>query len=322
MSQDLTLEMIVGQPNVLTQDKIKEVLAAAEYEEVEGSWSVDLEKTTDGLAILADTGSDNITIIPSKNDVYELVLVNGEFEINFMVTATEEAEENTTEETPPVDTVVDTNTENQPSLGEEETPLVVENTTTTQEAPVDTSTETPVVTTEVDTQSAPAGETPPDVDYTPPEASKEYDPDAEFNVVVNNVKTQLEEYSSKMHYKAMLTVDNAVRMQMKLLSTVLSALTHGGRKTELAMRVIMEEFSDPVKAEEVYKVTLINRYVDESFRTQKQRNLFKDLMTLLSIGSKVGRMKVTNHFDLRRMEANFDNPKHYTNLCTYFSVKD
>lgn len=300
MSQELTLEMVVGQPNVLSQDMIKAALAAAGYDEVVGSWSPDLEQTTDGLAILADSGSDNITIIPSKNDVYELVLQNDEFEVTFMVTAVEEkevaSEEAAAEETQP----------EQP-----------------QAPAVEAEVETPV-----EEQAAPVVEEQPKepeapvVDYTPPAASKEYDPDAEFKAVVNTVKAQLDYYSSKMHRKAMLSVDTAVRMQMKLLSTILGALSHGGRKTELALQAIMEEFSDPAKAEEVYKGTLINRFVDESFRTQKQRNLFKDLVTLLSIGSKVGRMKVSNHFDLRRLEANFDNPKHYSNLCTFFSVKD
>ena len=307
MSQELTLEMIVGQPNVLTQDQIKAALAAGGYDEVEGSWSPDLEQTTAGLAILADSGSDNITIIPSKNDVYELVLQNDQFEVTFMVTAGEEKEE----AEPTTDTSEETTSESQQAPSEED----VTNTSDEQAAPSGDNSEAPADT------SAPVVETPV-VDYTPPAASKEYDPDAEFKAVVNTVKSQLDEYASKMNRKAMLSVDTAVRMQMKLLSTILGALSHGGRKTELALQAIMEEFSDSVKAEEVYKGTLINRFVDESFRTQKQRNLFKDLVTLFSIGSKVGRMKVTNHFDLRRLEANFDNPKHYSNLCTFFSVKD
>lgn len=308
MSQELTLEMVVGQPNVLTQEQIKQALEAAGYDPVDGSWSPDLEQTTEGLAILADSGTDNITVIPSKSDVYELFLVNDEYEITFMITASEEK----------ADAVDDGAAEQEQSSSNEANPTS-EETVSSEETSVtdETETQSSAPTANVEQPSAPAAE-----QYTPPAASEEYNADSEFDKVVNITKTQLDEYSAKMHRKAVLTVDIAVRMQMKLLSTILGALNHGGRKTELAMRAIMEDFAHEEKSENVYKTTLINRYVDETFRTKKQRELFKDLVTLLSIGSKVGRMNVTNHFDVRRLEQHFDNPKHYANLCTFFAVKD
>lgn len=315
---ETTIEIVVGTKYLLTEEDISNIVG-------EGDWTVDKEQTSPGILYAGEELTGGVSLQAEKEDIYTVVLVSGtgkEAKIIFSATdsdtAVSEETEKTDQSTIENDTIREDEAAEDPAtddssdnevLPEPEAPKatdVVETSSSEPEPPVE-----PVASTVM----------PEEPSYTPPTANTGYNPDQDHENALNALLRDLDEYKNQMG-QTMIDKPTGIRMQNRLFTAIKTALSYGGRRTELCMNKLLEEFRKVEGGKPVYDFSVMMRFSQEAFGNKKERELFRDLLTSLSTAASVGRMNIHRHVDFRKMEKYFTNQKQYSNLCAYFAVKD
>lgn len=312
---ETTIEIVVGTKYLLTKADINSIAG-------EGDWSVDKEQTSPGILCERDEGEEapeELTLQAEKEDIYTVVLVSGtgkEASIIFSATDGAVANEGDKEtDQPSIEEDSSDSVDDQPDL-----PATDDSSEPDELAP---ETEVPEANDLVEPPVEPVEPTvvPEEPSYTPPTANTGYNPDQDHENALKALIRDLDEYKNQM-CQTMVDKATGIRMQTRLFNTIKTVLSYGGRRTEVCMNMVLEEFRKVENGKSLYDFSTMMRFSQEAFGNKKERELFRDLLTALSTASSVGRMNIHRHVDFRKMEKYFTNQKQYSNLCTYFAVKD